>query len=74
MGHGDDGCDYGRGIGVGGDVLDEGDVDLQVINREPFQIIQRRIAGPEIVNGDAESQVFEISLLLSNWLLTYFQW
>ena len=34
------------------DVADEGAVDLDLVEREPLQIAQRRVAGAEIVERD----------------------
>ena len=49
VGHGDDGGDDGRGVGIGGDVVDEGLVDLERVDGEAFQVAQRGVAGAEVV-------------------------
>src|SRR5688572_24392435 len=34
----------------------EGAVDLQRVQRQPGDVLQRRIAGPEVVDGDADAE------------------
>ncbi len=51
--------DRGRGAGPG-EVLDEGTIDLDLVERETLQIAQRRIAGAEIVERDANAQLAQL--------------
>ena len=52
VGHGDDGPDDGGVVGIRLDVAHEGAVDLQRIDRQLFQIGERRIARSEIVHRE----------------------
>jgi len=47
--------DHGR-VAVTVDVLDEGTVDLDLVERERAQVAERRIAGAEVVHRDAHAE------------------
>ena len=59
--HGNDGADDRGGVGFERQVPDEGDVYLQVVEGEFFEITERRIAGAEVVEGDRHAPVLELS-------------
>ena len=42
------------------EIGDEGNVDLERVDREVLQVRQRRIAGAEVVDGDGETLVAEL--------------
>src|SRR3954454_23429601 len=42
-----------------GDRLDERLVDLQRVDREPAEVRERRVAGAEVVDGDAHTDLLE---------------
>ncbi|MHC2438586.1 hypothetical protein ACVMB0_005961 [Bradyrhizobium sp. USDA 4451] len=46
---------------VAGDFLDEAAVDLDLVEREPLQILQRRVAGAEIVERDVDAERTELA-------------
>ena len=48
----DDGLDHRLVVGMLADIGDEAAVDLQFVDGEAFQIVQGRIAGAEIVDGN----------------------
>ncbi len=60
VGQRDDGGDDGFVVGVGGDAGHEGAVDLDDVDREPFEVGQGRVAGAEVVDGDADSEQLEL--------------
>ena len=45
-------------VGIGGEILDERPVDLEGIDGKPFQIIQRRVALTEVIDGKANANGF----------------
>src|ERR1700754_4976424 len=49
----------GRGLIVGIDRLNERTVDLDLVERKCAQVRERRIAGAEIVHGDANTECFD---------------
>ncbi|GCC48752.1 hypothetical protein chiPu_0033275, partial [Chiloscyllium punctatum] len=51
--------DRGRRAGSG-KILDEGAVDLDLVERKALQIAQRRIAGAEIVERDAHAELAQL--------------
>src|ERR1700704_4301324 len=54
------GTDDGRGLIVGVDRLDERAVDLDLVERKRAQVRERRIAGTEIVHGDANTERLDL--------------
>lgn len=62
-GHGHDGADDFRVVGVMGGIAHEGLVDLQRIHRQAFEISQRRIAGAEVIHGKAHAELFQAAHL-----------
>ena len=48
FGHLDDGADDGAGVGVGGEVADEGLVDLELFDGEAAQVGEAGVAGAEV--------------------------
>jgi hypothetical protein len=50
VGHADDGQGDSGIVGVAGDVTDEDDVDLQLVNGEAAQVGQAGIPRPEVVD------------------------
>src|SRR5882762_1674181 len=55
-----DRADNGRGLIVGIDRLDERAVDLDLVERKRAQVRERRIAGTEIVHGDANTERLDL--------------
>src|SRR5260370_41783764 len=51
----------GRRLFVGVDRLDEGAIDLDLVERECPQVRQRRVTGPEIVHRDADAKRLELT-------------
>ena len=54
------GADDGRGLIVAMDRLDERAVDLDLVERKRAQVRERRIAGAEIVHGDADAERLDL--------------
>src|ERR1700716_4625369 len=52
--------DDGGAIALVGNVLDEGAVDLDLVERKAAQIAQRRIAGAEVVHRDLDAESAEL--------------
>ena len=50
------------------EVLDEGLVDLQPLHRQPLDVGQRRVAGAEIVDRQADAQLVEVAQALDRGL------
>src|SRR5471030_508165 len=59
LAEGDDDAHDGRAVALVESVPDEGVVDLELIQRQPVQIRQRRIAGAEIVEREADADLLE---------------
>ncbi len=55
----DDGVDEGAVLGIGWRAAQERPIDLENIHREPFQIGERRVAGPEVVDGQSDAQILD---------------
>mmetsp|Transcript_20721 Transcript_20721/g.38883 ORF Transcript_20721/g.38883 Transcript_20721/m.38883 type:complete len:265 (-) Transcript_20721:52-846(-) len=55
LGHADDGIDDGAVLGVLGQVAHEGLVDLELADAELLQMAERRIAGAEVIDGQADA-------------------
>ncbi|KQV52080.1 hypothetical protein ASC93_05445 [Massilia sp. Root335] len=53
--HPDDRFGDGGVVGIGRDVADEGDIDFQRIERQPFQVGQAGVAGAEVVDRHAHA-------------------
>src|SRR6266581_719395 len=51
-------CDHGV-LGVGGDVANEGVVDLERIDRKTLQVCEARVARPEIVHRDPHTRALQ---------------
>ena len=49
-----------RGCAGAGDVLDEGAIDLDLVERETLQVAQRGIAGAEIVQRDPNAELAQL--------------
>src|ERR1051326_2739023 len=60
VGHGDDGGDDGGAVRVGVDVADEGLVDLERVDREALEVGERRVAGAEVVERDADAELLQL--------------
>src|SRR6185437_370847 len=59
--HGDDGgCDRGV-VRIGGDVADEFLVDLERVDGQPLEVSERRVAGAEVVDGQAGADGFQFA-------------
>ena len=56
----DDRADDRRLAAVADDLRDEGAVDLQHVHREPGQVPERRVAGAEVVDGEADPQLLQL--------------
>ena len=52
----DHGLDDGQAVVPAGEIADEGAVDLDLVEGEGAEIAQRRIAGAEIVERDADAE------------------
>src|SRR3569623_31602 len=61
MGHGDDGGDDGGVIFAVSDVAHEGADEYEGLARKTLEIAERRIAGAEVVDGEAHSDLAEAS-------------
>ena len=59
-GHRDDGGDDGRIVGIMAQVLDERAVDLQRVDGEALQVRQARVAGAEVVDGQAHAHLVQL--------------
>lgn len=59
VGHGDDGASDLGVLFARRKAVDEGAVDLQYVDRELFEVIQRRVACAEIIDSDTQAKVFE---------------
>nr|GFB67140.1 hypothetical protein [Tanacetum cinerariifolium] len=59
VGHGDDRAGDLCVLFAGRQTVDEGAVDLQHIDRELLEVVQRGIAGAEVVDRDAQAQALE---------------
>ena len=57
MGHLDDGLSDGRVLGSGGEALHERLVDLHRVERQLPHVANRRVAGAEVVDGQAHAEV-----------------
>jgi hypothetical protein len=55
VGHGDDGLGDGQVARVGGEVADEGAVDLEGVDVHPLEVGHGRVAGAEVVDGDLDA-------------------
>src|SRR2546421_7263735 len=51
----------GRRLFVGVNRLDEGTIDLDLVERECPQVRQRRVTGPEIVHRNADAKRLELT-------------
>ena len=60
MSHGDDGAGDLPVLFALRQTVDEAAVDLQYVDGELLEVVQRRIAGAEIVDGDAQAQALEV--------------
>ena len=56
----DDGGDDGLVLGIGAQPANEGSVDLQRVHGQMLQVAQRRIAGSEVINRQAQSDVAQL--------------
>src|SRR5713226_9885340 len=59
MRHTDDGDRNRSVIRIGGDVTDEGEVDLERIDREALEISKTRVTGPEVIDGNPDAEGFQ---------------
>ena len=59
MAEGDDRAGDGGIVGAAGDVADEAAVDLELVNRQLLEVAERRIAGAEVVDGQADALLLE---------------
>ncbi len=59
--HRDGGTDDDRVALVGGDVGDEGAIELQFVGGQAVQVGERRITGPVVVDGDPHSEIGELA-------------
>ena len=57
----DDGADQGFGGGLGGDVAEEGLVDLDAVELEAAEVGERGPASAEVVEGEADAELFEVA-------------
>ena len=57
LGQSDDTLGDGRIVRIGGDVTDKRLVDLQRSDRQPFQVGERRVAGAEVVDRQADAEL-----------------
>jgi len=55
----DDAGDDGGVFGFAAQPVDEGPVDLQFVDGEPFEVDQAGVAGAEVVDGLAHPKIFE---------------
>src|SRR5450631_377124 len=58
--HLDDCQSDGGVVGVVGDLADEAEVDLELVDGEPAQVGQAGVPGPEVVDGDLHPDGFEV--------------
>jgi hypothetical protein len=63
VGQADDRLGDGGVVGVGQDVLDELAVDLQLVQRQPLQVRQRRVADAEVVERQPTPISFRLRIL-----------
>src|SRR5665213_2133325 len=57
----DKGVNKGVGFSRSSDGLGKGPIDLETIDRETLEIGEARVAGAEIVDGDLDTEVFQVS-------------
>src|SRR6266540_6026451 len=58
--HRDDGGRDGGVIGIARDVAHEGLVDLDPVNREAFQVVERRVSRAEIVHRETQTEILQV--------------
>ncbi|MNU04908.1 hypothetical protein D3C72_2495240 [compost metagenome] len=56
VGHGDDALGDRGVVAVADDLLDEGTVDLHLVDGQALQVVEAGEAGAEIVDGQAHAQ------------------
>ena len=55
----DDGAHDGGILGVHREVVDEGAVDLERVEREALEVVERAVAGAEVIDGQGEAEFLE---------------
>src|ERR1700712_595627 len=48
-------------VGVGGEIADEGAVDLELVAVEVLEVGERGIAGAEVVESEADAQLIDLA-------------
>ena len=61
LAHGDDRLGDGHVVPVGGGAADERLVDLELVDRQPLEIAQGRIASAEIIDGELNAHFAELA-------------